>query len=202
MRNFWLVRPNPHNHYAMGYFLTKHRIAVGYPLGEDLTDHNYRDIKILLEGKGWPAGLSNVNILVREMNPGDWVIVPDENGREVYIGEVTSDYKYVEELDEDKPGSGFPHQREVEWFFDGKPFLRSELPGPIKDSLRYPGAVANLTKHLSLMEETLGVEVENDSLDRNSTEEVIDFLLSVVKNEEIEMENRLRAAEIILNSKK
>ncbi len=49
------------------------------------------------------------------MNVGDYVIVPDDNKRDVYFGEITSSYMYDPQVD--KPNDGFyPHQRKVSGF--------------------------------------------------------------------------------------
>jgi restriction system protein len=199
----WLLRPMPHGTNQMKYFLENNRIAVGYPVGTELSRFSYKDIKKLLVKHDWEGGIGNVNRLVHLMRVGDIVVVPDDNARDVYFGKVTSDYIYVPELDVDQAGTGFPHQREVEWFFDKKPVPRNELPDALLDSLRYPGAVAELTKHLPIISEFLGFNVDavpyqsvsNSSWD-DLSQKAFDFLNNVLDSGDVE--EGLKAAEIIL----
>lgn len=158
MLKVWLLRPIPHFNNQMKYFLEHNIVAVGYPVGQELSKHNYDEIRDILVANEMEGGIGNVFKLVHQMNPGDLVVVPDENSRDVYFARISSDYKYVPELDvyDKQEAKGFPHQRDVEWFFDKKPLLRSDLPEALLKSLRFPGAVAELTKHLPLIAEIIG----------------------------------------------
>jgi restriction system protein len=200
-RNVWLLRPKPHGTDQMDYFLENDCIAIGYPVGQSLHDCNSHEIRKLLEAHKWEGGLSNVNILVREMKPSDIVVVPYES--KIYFAEVTSEYKYVVELDEDKKGSGFPHQREVKWAFNKKPISRNDLPSALRDSLQYPGAVASLTKHLDIVLDIINesekhVQLNNDLLEAKN--KAIQLLVDTINNTELEIEHRLRAVEILLKN--
>jgi predicted Mrr-cat superfamily restriction endonuclease len=66
------------------------------------------------------------------MGDQDYVIVPD--GPVVYVGRVISPYKYDASVDSDE--IGFPHQREVEWFYDKKAIPRNLLTGRVYNSLK------------------------------------------------------------------
>ncbi|MBP1950055.1 restriction endonuclease [Virgibacillus litoralis] len=190
----WLVRPLPHGSNHMKDFLSENIIAVGYPVGEELTNCNDNQIRSLLKEHGWEVGIGNVNTLVHAMNVGDIVVVPDDNKKDVYFGKITSDYQYEKELDENKPGSGYPHQRQVEWYFDKKPLLRSELPDELRGSMRYPGTIADITKHHEHVFKT----IKDPSLNSESTLEhkAKKVLEEMLKHENPEV--KLRAAEIIL----
>lgn len=199
MKNVWLLRPKPHGTDQMDYFLKNDLIAIGYPVGQPLYDCNSYEIKKLLEAHKWEAGLSNVNILVRDMKTHDIVVVPYES--KIYFAEVISDYKYVQELDEDKEGTGFPHQREVKWAFNKQPISRNDLPSALRDSLQYPGAVASLTKHLDAVLEIMNqsknqVQLDNDLID--SKKKAIQFLVDTFNDTELDIKLRLRAVEILL----
>ncbi|MFD3447135.1 restriction endonuclease [Microbacteriaceae bacterium 4G12] len=194
-RNVWLVRPLPNGTNHMKDFLDEEFIAVGYPLGKDLSQYDYSQIRYMLQKKGWEEGIGNVNNLVHIMNIGDLVVVPDDNKKDVYFGEITSDYVYVKDLDENLEGSGYPHQRKVRWFFDKKPLLRSELPEDLKGSMRYPGTIADMTKHYEIINNILngrGIVKTDSSLEEKALEVVIELLDSE------DPLLRLRAAEIIL----
>ncbi|MNC31367.1 hypothetical protein D3C75_796860 [compost metagenome] len=158
MLSAWLLRPIPHFNNQMKYFLEHNIVAVGYPVGEELSKYNYDQLRDILAANLMEGGVGNVFRLVHQMNPGDLVVVPDENSRDVYFARITGEYKYVPELDVPniQEAKGFPHQRDVEWFFDKKPLLRSDLPEALLKSLRFPGAVAELTKHLPLIAEIIG----------------------------------------------
>jgi len=192
--NIWLVRPFPHGSNHMQDFLDKNIIAVGYPLGFELSEYDYGQIRYFLQEKGWEEGIGNVNNLVHEMNIGDLVVIPDGK-KDVYFAQITSDYKYVPSLDENKEGSGYPHQREVKWFFDKKPLLRSELPERLRGSMRFPGTIADLTKHYEVIYGILSGEQQpsNDNSLEDKARRVISEMLDS-DNPEL----RLRAAEIIL----
>lgn len=193
--NVWLVRPLPHGSNHMQDFLKHNRIAVGYPVGKNLADLSYDQIRELLQQYDWEEGIGNLNSLVYGMKVGDLVVVPDDNKKDVYIGKIDSDYIYEPSLDEDEVGSGYPHQRGVKWFFNKQPLLRSELPEELKGSMRYPGTIADLTKHYEII---LGV-INGDKKQSDSSLE--EKALKVIK-EYLDSEEpllRLRAAEIILN---
>jgi restriction system protein len=208
MSNVWLVRPIPHGTNQMRYFLVENRIAIGYPIGEDLSGYTHGEIRKLLVKKGWETGIGNVIRLVHQMREGDIVVVPDDNARDVYFGKITSDYIYVSELDVDMDGSGFPHQRAVEWYFGKNPVSRSELPEALLKSLRFPGTVAELTKHLPLVAEIIG---ELDFIapeEEQQPSEVIEMPSSLYEKsiqvlgrllESDDPQIALRAAEIVLN---
>lgn len=194
-RNVWLVRPLPHGTNHMRDFLEGEVIAVGYPLGENLSQYDYSQIRYMLQKKGWEEGIGNVNYFVHVMNKGDLVVVPDDNKKDVYFGEITSDYVYIKNLDVDLKGSGYPHQRKVKWFFNKKPLLRSELPDDLKGSMRYPGTIADMTKHYEIINNIIngsGIVKIDSSLEEKALEVVIELLDS--KDPAL----RLRAAEIIL----
>ncbi|WLR51631.1 hypothetical protein LC040_01640 [Bacillus tianshenii] len=196
-QNVWLVRPLPHGSNHMQDFLRNDIVAVGYPVGEDLSQYGYSELRSILKRHHWEEGIGNVNILVHLMEPDDLIIVPDDNKKDVYFGKVVSEYIYNPTFDEDKPGSGYPHQRKVEWFFNKKPILRSDLPESLKGSLRYPGTVADITKHNNVIHEILYheslPETQNDL--RDEAKQVLRQLLQSEKEE-----TRLKAAEIILQN--
>ncbi|OEH91582.1 restriction endonuclease [Bacillus solimangrovi] len=196
-QNVWLVRPLPHGTNHMQDFLKKDIIAVGYPVGKELSKYTYNELRAILKKYNWEEGIGNVNILVHLMVKDDIVLVPDDNKKDVYFGKIVSDYMYDSSLDVDQAGLGFPHQRKIEWFFNKKPLLRSELPESIKGSLRYPGTVADITKHNLIIHEILHheslPEVQTDL--RDEAKQVLLELLH--SNNE---ETRLKAAEIIMRN--
>ncbi|KYG34929.1 hypothetical protein [Alkalihalobacillus trypoxylicola] len=197
-KNVWLVRPLPHGTNHMVDFLNSDIIAVGYPVGKNLINHNYSDIRTLLEQFDWEEGVGNVNSFVNVMKRGDIVVVPDDNKKDVYFGEIKSEYVYEESLDIDKKGTGYPHQRRVKWFFDKEPLIRTELPEELKVSMRYPGAIADITKHYNVVNSIIYGEKElelNSSLEDKAMS-VLEKLLN--SNEE---EIRYKAAKTILEKR-
>lgn len=210
----WILRPKPHGSDQMRYFLENNRISIGYPLGQSLEDCSYSELKKLLsqedekrkasgeQGSHWAGGLSNVNILVREMDVNDIVIVP--HGNDIYFAIVKSNYLYVPELDEDKKGSGFPHQRKVAWAFDGNPISRNDLPPAVRDSLQFPGTAANIDKHLNAVLDILNESEEQEEKETDLAEmkrNGLEFVNSTVHNTELTIEQRLYAAKILLQFK-
>lgn len=196
-KNVWILRPMPHSINRMKQFLGEGFIAIGYPAGKSFKGKSYDELKDILDQEKWSEGIGNVNLFVLMMNVGDYVIVPDDNKKDVYIGEVTSDYYHEPKVD--KPNEGYyPHQRKVTWFFDKKPLLRSELPEELKGSLRYPGTIANITKHRSIVENLINNE-SNTNQNENSSpllNKAIHVLEELLDNTNTEI--RLRAAEALV----
>jgi predicted Mrr-cat superfamily restriction endonuclease len=208
MTNLWMVRPIPHGHNQMQYFLSHNRIAVGYPLGSNLQNLSNQEIrnKIREVDASWESGINNVEKIVYLMQKGDIVIVPEQNARDIYFAEIVSDYIYEPSLDENKEGSGFPHQREVRWYFEKRPFPRSELPEALTKSLRFPGATSEITKHLPLVAEIIGNKdlMQQTQSSIFSFEHLYDKALHVVEEalENKDQNIALKAAEIVLNYSK
>lgn len=199
-KNVWLLRPKPHGSDQMQYFLKESRIAIGYPVGERLDIYNISEIKKLLQKRGWEAGLSNVNILVHEMESGDIVVVP--YGNKIYFGEIDSSYVYEDKFDADKDGTGFPHQRIVNWFLNKQPISRDDLPSLLRESLQYPGAVAKITKHLDSVKSIIDNTFEEADTSvityQTAKDKSMQLLIDTIENEDIMIENRLKAVEILL----
>lgn len=102
-------------------------------------------------------GTNNVHSLVKEMCIGDIIVVPSPNKRDIYFAKIESNYIYDKTIDKEL---GYPHQRKVEWLLNKKSILRSDLPEELRGSLRYPGTVADLTKHAQLIEGLLNKSIE------------------------------------------
>ncbi|MCA1292261.1 hypothetical protein LBW89_04405 [Paenibacillus sp. alder61] len=210
MTRVWLLRPIPHGTNQMQYFLDNNRVAVGYPVNcslENLSNDELRErLRNAPNNQNWESGIGNVERLVRFMKPGDLVVVPDENGRDVYFAEIISDYIYEQHLDVDQEGNGFPHQREVRWFFDKQPVIRNELPEALLKSLRFPGATAELTKHLPLIAEIIGdadligIELQPNINIGHLTEKAIQVLEEALNSPDVNVS--LQAADIVLRYSK
>lgn len=197
MENCWLLRPMPHGINRMKVFLEQEIVAIGYPIGKTFQGLSYDEIRVAL-GK-WAEGLGNVNIFVNIMKVGDIVIVPDDNKRDVYIGRIVGEYVHSIDLE----SGGYPHLRDVTWLFDKKPLFRNSLPGGIKASLRYPGTLADLTKHIDVIENLISSGgTEPISITTNTIASVetaaIEVLKALLKSEKEEI--RLKAAEVILSN--
>ncbi|MFW7387020.1 hypothetical protein [Vagococcus fluvialis] len=200
MTNTWLFRGAPHGSYQVDNFIDNNFIAVGYPVGESFENLNYEEIHNKLSEFGWEEGIGNVYSLVTLFNINDYVIVPSNNKKDVYLGKITSDYLYKKKFDEDKAGSGFPHQRSVSWLFDKKPILRSKLPEEVRASLRYPGTVADLTKHTHLIEEIIN-EQSSSIEDHNKIElKAIKVIAELLDSDNEEL--KFKAAQFVIENKK
>lgn len=152
MKSAWLIRPFPHNINRIREFLEKGIIAVGWPEIGDLSGKSKEELKELLSGEPYnykATSLGNVvatlNIVVNKMKVGDLVLVANES--EMHIGEITSDYHYVEKLD--NTDDGYPHQRKVEWLSNT---TREDLSSALRSSLRVPKTSADLSRHLEEIE--------------------------------------------------
>jgi restriction system protein len=103
---------------ADSLFLKSKVIAIGWHHIGDLTKYKDRDEykKILQQTyKGIPLGaIRNIaGIFYRfahEIQIGDLVVYPSKRSKQVYIGEVKSDYRFRPNIDKE-----FPNQRDMEW---------------------------------------------------------------------------------------
>lgn len=195
-KNYWLLRPLPHGTDHLEDFLKDEFIAVGYPVGEDLSDFSFNDMRVILRQNNMEEGVGNLHAIVRGMKIGDVVVVPSTNKKDIYFAEVTSNYIYDEQVDKDVDGLGYPHQRKVEWLLNKQSILRSELPDELRGSLRYPGAVADLTKHAHFIEQLINDEIEEITPLEN---EAIIVIRELLKSDDDSI--RLKAAEMILKFK-
>ena len=138
MTNAWVVRPKPHGTNRLDEFLEDNFIAIGWPSVGNLTEDNKSDIRSRLhEEKDWSnqkigTALGQIDRFVNKIAVDDRVLVPA--GGDIYVGKVTSGYRWDPDLRSDD--EVYPHYRRVEWLFDGKAVSRSSLPGRLHDSLK------------------------------------------------------------------
>lgn len=138
MPEAWVVRPKPHTINRLDEFLSQNIVAVGWPRMGDLEGYSRQDIKSRL-GKTYGQSshelgqnTGQIDRFVNKMAVGDLVLVP--SGGNIYLGEIRSDYKFVEERAADS--EGYPHQRDVKWYHSGASIDRSSLPGKLYDTLK------------------------------------------------------------------
>lgn len=150
MSKAWLVRPNPHNLYRMREFINDKIIAIGWPEVGSLEGKTKDDIKRELTNHPLNyspdqlgAATSTVNKFVNEMRENDIVVVPD--GNNIFFCKIKGDYYY----DQTKSSRtvGYPHQRKVEWIKG--PVRRDDIPEALRQSLRAPRALADLSHHIN-----------------------------------------------------
>ncbi|HFL3205637.1 TPA: hypothetical protein ACG3JX_003864 [Clostridioides difficile] len=163
MKKAWLFRALPNNIDRMKEFKVNNLIGVGWDYVEDLSGKDINDIGEILNKRNYknPRSMSSdkstLDIIANRMNIGDVVVVP--HGDLVYIGEISTDYRY----DETKAtGEGYPHQRGVNWI--GEPLLRNNLTLDLRSSLKVPKTCADLTHRYKDIQIALG-EVVEDKLD-------------------------------------
>lgn len=134
----WVVRPKPHGYNRLEEFKNQNIVAIGWPDFGDLSNFSKAEIRNLIEENyDWSSHkigqtVGQINRFVNEFEPDDYVIVP--SGGDVYLGRVQSNYYFDESVAGDD--EGYPHQRKVEWEFDGSAIDRSSLPGKVYDSLK------------------------------------------------------------------
>lgn len=197
-KQVWIVRPLPHGKNRMQEFLQQDRIAIGYPTGQSFANSGVEDLREALKRNDWESSLKNVTQFVLKFEIGDYVIVPDDNQQDVYFAEITSGYQYEEALDSND--QGYPHQRSVIWHFDKKPLNRQTLPDELRSSLRFPGAIANVTKHRETIEQLLftkeTADGESSQTNASRQDKAYDALEQLLDHEDPAV--RLRAAELLL----
>lgn len=140
----WLVRAGEDSRHA-ARFAASNVIAVGWPNIEGL-----RDLRRLTEAD--ILGLLRVAPTVSspeadagellsfrdQIHIGDVVVTPDATQRDVLVGEVTSDYEYLDP----SPAGDYRHVRSVTWF--GR-WDRDLLPDHLRRETNYRRTLRRLT---------------------------------------------------------
>lgn len=155
----WMLRAKPHGNNRISEFLQDNIIALGWPKIGNLSKLTKNDIrKKILSNEDYKNEynttrklsmvVSQLQRFVNEMDIGDYVIVPDSE--DIYIGIITSNYIYHENLDNDN--DGYPHQRNVEFKIHLK---RNDLDQNLRESLRATMTLANLSEHINIVENLL-----------------------------------------------
>ena len=152
MREYWLVRPKPHNILRIHEFLSQNIIAIGWPALGDLTHLSRENLKdrlkqppYALDSYAWGQAYATVDIFVNQMKLGDLVLIP--NGDDIYFGRIAGDYHFdPAKADE---SNGYPHQRSVEWLSNCG---RSALSLDLRSSLKAPRTIAQLSNHADEIE--------------------------------------------------
>ena len=134
-RKAWVIRANPHHTQRIQEFLRDDLIALGWPKLGDLSGMNRGEIKAILRTSygtrnraelGRSAGA--LDTLVNRVSKNDYVLVPHPKERDIYVGEVSGDYKYDDNAERD----GYPHQRKVRWILGRYPIARRDLPASVR----------------------------------------------------------------------
>lgn len=115
----WLVRAGRSGEYE-SKFLTEGRVYLTWDnLSNDLSALSVRDELIEQLNSEYPENkigrirnwASQIWPFAKDMNIGDWVILPSKKKAAVHIGEITG--KYVNNSSAENP---FYHHRSVKWF--------------------------------------------------------------------------------------
>jgi len=120
----WLVRTGRHGEYEQRFLSERHVYATWSGLNHDLSvcKEQIELFNLLREtypefgmpkcrnytGQIWP--------FVRNMSPGDWVVVPSKLKPAIHIGEITGPYVY-----NSKASDPFYHSRTVKWIAEDVP---------------------------------------------------------------------------------
>lgn len=120
-------------------------------LSDNWRDFNTRFIPVFLQANpdktkiaaGLACGM--LHTICKGMKIGDIVLCPNGSGQ-YYVGEVVSDYFYVE-------GNLLPHRRKIKWFERG--INRDEMSPSLKNSAGSIGTVSNITKYVDELERLL-----------------------------------------------
>lgn len=122
-------------------------IGADFGIAEDLSQHlpdDWREFNEKWIDKLLPSRKSKVSaglaagalwVVSKGIRPGDIVLSPTATSGELQAGEVTSDYRYVQ----DGP---LPHRRSVRWF--PEKLYRESLSAELRGGLGYAGTVCTL----------------------------------------------------------
>ena len=135
----YVVRAYPHNFHRLKDFLALNRVALGWPSMGSLEACTTREAikqKVASHYGYTSRVLGNVggqlHRFCNELVVNDFVLVPE--GSQVYIGRVTSPYRFAPEYDTDE--TGWSHFHEVEWLFNKQPVDKLDLDGRVVGSLK------------------------------------------------------------------
>lgn len=125
--SLWLIRAGSHGE-CEPKFLEENRVYVTWlNLAHDLHKLENRDALISLletldpggKPKKWLNHASQIWPFAHTMQKGDWVVLPLKTQQSIYIGEITSDYRF-----EPKGPNPFYHWRSVKWIGEAIPRQR------------------------------------------------------------------------------
>lgn len=170
----WLVRAGRRGRYASD-FVEKKLVAIGWPDVGDVAGRSREELVAAVREhygyKGAPGFAGMLFRFANELQPGDLVLTPDSETRELHTGRVTGGYRF-------DPGSGIPdcpHVRDVEWT---KTFNRDELPKRILYqlgtllTLSTPSSQEPLRAFLTGETAAAGAAVDGDDVDEEESEPV------------------------------
>jgi len=114
----WLVRTGKHGEYEQRFFDDNRIYLTWHELRQDLsklaTKQELREVLEETYPNHTKAHISNhlgqIWAFVKEMQPGDWLIVPSRAKPAIHVAEVTSPYTYNA-----KAESPYFHSRQVKW---------------------------------------------------------------------------------------
>lgn len=120
----WLLRAGHKGRYATDFILNG-VAAIGWPAVGDLRGRERRElIAAVKEHYGEKGASGTAGMLWRfanEIVPGDLVLTPDPETRELHVGTVTGEYEFRS----NPPVEGYPNVRPVDW---SRQFSRDDLP--------------------------------------------------------------------------
>jgi restriction system protein len=144
--NSWLVRAGGESKHALA-FANAHAIAVGWndiPGLADLRDLESAEVEALLANapavRTVGADLQELLLFRDVLQPGDLVVTPDAQVRQIMIGEITGPYEYRA----DDPVGDYHHVRSAKWF--GRILRNSLAPGLSQDT-NYRRTIRRLDAH-------------------------------------------------------
>lgn len=148
INNAWVIRAGVKGS-ADNYFLNSNRIVLNDPGLGNLTHiepnrqafyYAYRIIRPN-ETRTSIAGVGGKFFrFIHEMQVGDIVLYPSLITHDIYVGEITGKYSYVEQDTE------FPHQRRVKWIAS---FPKKSLSKPAKYELGAARTLFKYKKHIN-----------------------------------------------------
>lgn len=167
----FLLRPVPGGVNRIDEFIKESIVGLGWSDFGDISGKNIDEIRqVIVDTVEAPlvsnklgSLLSVYNIFVNTMSIGDLIVCP--NNQDIHFGIIEGKYFY----NKDCMDLDYAHQRSVKWLSLHK---RDELPEGLRKSLRVQRTIANLTKHLGIIEafaynndEVLNVELDVENID-------------------------------------
>ncbi|MBK5200932.1 MAG: hypothetical protein JJE21_05290 [Spirochaetaceae bacterium] len=165
MWNTFLVRSKIGDNNCLNEFLSKNEIGVGYNSIGDLKNISKpylieqlkKDIDAE-DGRKINTTLSFLWIFSKEMEIGDYVIIPD--GDKLHVGRITSNYKYEKKKDSEL--GQYCHKRSIKWLEEK--INRHNLSNDFRQALqnrRSIGRLSQFTDELQVRLKNVNIKISS-----------------------------------------
>lgn len=195
MTNVWVVR-SEYGKYTE-HFIRGGYVAAGWIPDRDLSAIQSREAIVEMYKQENPELTPNqagtnagqLATFAWDIKPGDYIITPPDNTRELHYGLVQAEAMYYDPNSDD--GCPFPHRRKVKW--EEKTLIRQERSIPFQNNLKAARTVFRVS-HAEEFLIAIGVKRQHSPGTKDPYSVVIDQILELDAGEFEELVGSLLAA--------